>query len=515
MILAKQFIFRLTAIIITTVISLSALAQTPNRPRPSFIPEYEFLNYDQSQTGDYLMATFYIAPSSPYNPNLMILDHDGYLKWYMTRNSGNIGNFNYFPSHNKFTFNHLANASSTGRFITLDNNLNLLDSITTVNGIDPDLHENRLLPNGNWLISGKRDSIVDLSAYTFDGTQGSTATTIIAYVIQEFDTGNNLVFQWNSNDYIHPTETYDLAYGYNPNGFDYCHGNAIEKDTDGHYLVSFRHMNAVYKISAIDGHIIWRLGGKSNDFTFTNDPGFTGQHDIRVLPNGNYTVYDNGNMSGPPKKSRALEYQLDTVNWTATRVWEFDYSPSFFARAMGNHQTTANNLHHINYGLNRNTTLNSILVDDSGTILSETHFRDSVYTYRSYYHEQAINLPQFNITCFDSLGVQYLSAPNGFSNYLWSNDALTQDIVVSDTGYYQVYVNYGSGMLASYPFHVTDLNNPCGSNSINQAFDSSNYGEIEAYYDLSGRLVDDLQSHQIYIVRYRSGLTRKIFFVEE
>ncbi len=516
-----KFLLQRRSIIILSLISclvgsgFNLNAQTPNRPRPSSIVEYEFKNFSTSTSGDYLLAPFSFATINKPKPSLMILDNDGYLKWYMTREDGVLGNFNYFPNENKYTFNHRQSLvpGVPGHFIVLDDNLNLDDSITTTAGIDPDFHENKLLPNGNWLISGKTDSIVDLSAHNFAGTQGSATTSIRAYLIQEFDQNKNLVFQWNSNDFIDPTECYYAHYGYDANDYDYCHGNAIEKDTDGNYLISFRHLNSVYKVSATDGHIIWRLGGKSSDFTFVNDPGFSGQHDIRRLPNGNYTIYDNGNMSGPPKKSRGVEYTLDTVNWTATKVWEFDYSPSFFALAMGNHQTTASDLHFINYGFNRNTSLNTILVDHSNTILSEIHLIDSAQIYRAYYQEQSINLPQFNVQCFDSAGTHYLSAPNGYSNYLWSNDATGQVIPITAIGDYQVYVDYGDGMLASLPFHVSDLSDPCNTNSIWETTRDRSE-EIEAYFDLSGRQINRPEPNQIYIVRYKSGRVEKRFFID-
>jgi hypothetical protein len=58
---------------------------------------------------------------------------------------------------------------------------------------------------------------------------------------------------------------------------------------------------------------MWRFGGKRNQFTYVNDPlgGPSYQHDIRVLPNGNITLMDNGNFH-TPSLSRAVEYHFDT-----------------------------------------------------------------------------------------------------------------------------------------------------------------------------------------------------------
>jgi hypothetical protein len=40
------------------------------------------------------------------------------------------------------------------------------------------------------------------------------------------------------------------------------------------------------------------MGGDNNQFSFVNDPEmpihFSGQHDFRLLPNGHYTMFNNG-----------------------------------------------------------------------------------------------------------------------------------------------------------------------------------------------------------------------------
>ncbi len=63
----------------------------------------------------------------------------------------------------------------------------------------------------------------------------------------------------------------------------------------GIILLSFRHLNEVTKIDSSSGEIIWRLGGKQNQFTFLGDTmPFSAQHDARRIANGNLTLFDNG-----------------------------------------------------------------------------------------------------------------------------------------------------------------------------------------------------------------------------
>jgi hypothetical protein len=169
---------------------------------------------------------------------------------------------------------------------------------------------------------------------------GDPNAEVIGLVIQEIDENKNVVFQWRSWDHFEITDAthnIDLTLP----SIDYVHGNAIEIDTDGNILISSRHMDEITKIDRQTGEIIWRWGGEfceNNQFTFINDPvGFSHQHDIRKLPNGNFTLFDNGNLHDP-QFSRAVEYKLDEVNKTAELVWEYRNNPESYSFAMGSYR---------------------------------------------------------------------------------------------------------------------------------------------------------------------------------
>ena len=122
-------------------------------------------------------------------------------------------------------------------------------------------------------------------------------------------------------------------------GVDWTHANAITIDPwDNNYLVSLRCFCQILKISRTTGDVIWRLGGVSSDFTFvgenpTNSPYyFIGQHNIHGMANGNIMFFDNGSLQGQGSLtgrtySRAVQYQLDETNMTATLVWQYVHSP--------------------------------------------------------------------------------------------------------------------------------------------------------------------------------------------
>lgn len=498
----------LTFLVLLSFLGLGA--QYNNRPVPPELFTYQFTSY--SPVNGYFFTTPFKIGIPPANPNFKspcptILDSAGYVVWYLQNGAANNSDLKYHQDHSKFSFYRSMGGATT--YFVLDINLNIIDSISNTADTESDAHEFQILPNGNYILGAIRDSVMDLSAFTFNGNQGGINTVVEAYVVQEFDSGHNLVFQWNSLDHIHPTETYD-AYGYNVNGFDYCHANSIEQDTDGNLLISFRHLDAVYKIDHVTGNVIWILGGESSSFSYTNDVGHGGQHDARRLANGNISMFDNTNNHAPPHRSRGVEYSLDTINWTATRTWEYIYTPSFFSMAMGSHQKTPDLYHLVNYGLNYRPNPSFALVDDLGTLLAKSLWQDSVMNYRSHFYDLDFNFQRPTISCNND-GIQLeLSAPGGFAAYKWNTGETTQSIFVNSAGTYQVWMNYGDGMMGSFPITITNPATECFSsigeeNEFEKLF-------ITHYYDLLGREILQPSGGNLYIVLY-NDLSKKMIYV--
>jgi hypothetical protein len=223
--------------------------------------------------------------------------------------------------------------------IVLDSTYTVIDVLRAADGYATDEHELQIQPDGHWFVIGIRGEEVDMSQYV-DG--GRTDATVHVGALQAFSPNGELllcVSAWELYD-IRDTEIENLTGG----SFRFPHMNAIDIDEDGHILISSRHMSEVTKIHRETGSIIWRLGGAHSDFTFENDDelnGFRSQHDIRVLGDGHYTVFDNGNLHNPPV-SRAVEYALDTTAMTATLVWQFRDTPDKYTDWMGNAQRLPN-----------------------------------------------------------------------------------------------------------------------------------------------------------------------------
>ncbi len=255
--------------------------------------------------------------------------------------------------------NGLLTYSKYFQFYVMDSSYNIVESFGAGNGYFPDVHELRLLPNGHALFLIYDSQTMDMSLIVPGGQPNATVTGL---VIQELDSARDVVFQWRSWDHMAITDTYQSL---TAASIDYVHGNAIEQDTDGNLLISSRHIAEITKINRQTGDIIWRLGGKNNQFTFvneTNDPPF----------------YYRNNQT--PVYSRGLEYQLDEVAKTATHVWDYPNTPDTFSGAMGNVQTLPNGNRMIGWGSAGLTTE----VKPDGSKAFELAFTSPVVSYRSF-----------------------------------------------------------------------------------------------------------------------------------
>jgi hypothetical protein len=444
-------------LILASVFMNNTFGQIFNRPVPEGFPNYEFRKPGVSSSdGHFLMTPVFPSPESLIR-HMCIVDDAGYLAWFAGDGTAVRTNFEYHSGYGLFSF---ANPSNTIKFFLMDEMMEVIDSVLPANNYLTDIHEFRILENGNYLITGTTITSEDLSGYIFNGVSGGISTPVRSLVIQEFEEGD-LIFDWKSIDHIHP-EAFIDGYNFDSNNFDYVHGNAVEEDSEGNFLVSMRHTDAIYKIDRSTGEVIWVLGGSFNQFDFTNDDGFSGQHDVRVLANGNITLFDNGNNRIAPRFSRVVEYEMNYLDYTATRVWEYTDEYNSYSRAMGSFRVSEDGERIIGFGFCNRPASNFIHLDEQDEIISELLFQDTVVSYRALRSEFDFELNRPVISCSNVNNQVILTAPSGHTSYKWSTGEETQQISVSAPGTYQVWANKGIGMIGSEPFFLTDPTNPCG-----------------------------------------------------
>lgn len=220
-----------------------------------------------------------------------------------------------------------------------------------------DMHEFKLINDGkSALLTQYLRRVYDLCPWELCDGLGY----IQEGAFQEVDVDSGKVlFEWASLDHVDPSESYVdpgtteiSGSGEVPRSpWDYFHINSIDKNEDGDYLISARHVSAVYKISGVDGHVIWRLNGAKSDY-YLDGFSFSFQHDARFISdNKTHTVislFDNGsngfNQTQPHSTGQIIS--LDHQTKVATCLLNLD--PPFIdghahiSKSQGNFQQLPN-----------------------------------------------------------------------------------------------------------------------------------------------------------------------------
>lgn len=265
-----------------------------------------------------------------------------------------------------------------GYFVALDSFYTEVDQFKCGNGYSTDVHELRILPNGHALLLSYDPEPVRMDTIVSGGDPNALVTGLI---IQELDAQKNVVFQWRSWDHFKITDA--VGVNLTAANIDYVHGNALEIEENGDILLSSRHMDEITKIDRETGNILWRWGGKNNQFTFTGDTlPFSHQHAVRRLPNGHITLFDNGNLHSP-QFSRAVEYVLDEKNKTATLTWQYRHTPDIYGGSQGYVQRLEDGSTLIDWGGVSNPPNITYVAPDS-TKIFEVSYLPGVVTYRAY-----------------------------------------------------------------------------------------------------------------------------------
>ncbi|MBN1951349.1 MAG: aryl-sulfate sulfotransferase [Bacteroidales bacterium] len=332
---------------------------------PSDYPFFETAINEGTDTGYLFLANY------ADNPYILILENDGTPYYYQKLEDISID----FKMQQGYITRH-AEGDIHG-FISMDTNYHVVDTFRCDNGYTVDHHDMQLLENGHALLIASETRKIDMSEIVEGGNSNAS---VIATHIQEIDENGNAVLEFNCWDNFDITGATHLDL--TSSQIDYVHANSIAVDADSNLVMSSRNLSECTKINRKTGEIMWRLGGKYNQFEFINEEDTIDyQHDIRPVPGvpGNYTIFDNGNNRG---FSRVVEYQIDTVAMTATKVWEYRPDPDFLSAAMGNAQRLPNGNTLINWASGGYPKAHEIT--PAGEVVYEGNFIESTASYRSF-----------------------------------------------------------------------------------------------------------------------------------
>lgn len=314
----------------------------PFRSRTELLPSK--LNVTTNKKDNVTDWPMFIAPWSPgdikksqtfLGPH--IFSSKGELIWTGYGYFGNaISNFMPFKkndeTHISFYEGNVADVGvGFGTFKLMNNKYEVTDRLGWKQGLLHDFHEFQMTGKDTAAFTTYDSVPHDLSGIDeFDGDNG----WVFENVVTEVNTTNDeVVFQWRSLDHV-PVKDSKMksmlkdAGTASQNPFDYMHMNSINKDEEGNFLLSCRHLWSLYYVHGKTGKLIWSLGSSEggSDWELGEGVEFAYQHDARWVKNPEIigkkkeknvrymTIFDNSQAGGNDNYrdySRGILLKLD------------------------------------------------------------------------------------------------------------------------------------------------------------------------------------------------------------
>jgi len=330
-------------------------------------------------SGDEFLAPY----TGPGQAGPMILDQSGSLVWFkpLPRNTSatnfRVQEYGGKPVLTWWQGDISVHGFGLGEDEIADSTYTDIARVKAGNGLQADLHDFQLTPQGTALITAYHPILCNLSSAGGPADGGVTDS-----VVQEIDVRSGLVmYEWTSLDHVGLAESYEPASrSTTASPFDFFHINSINLDADSSLLISARNTWATYDVDAQTGQIVWRLGGRHSSFTMGPGTRTAWQHDPRELADGSFSIFDNGASPPVHGQSRGIVLSLDTQHRTATLISQITHSPPLVADSQGNLQTLANGDWFVGWGQ---------LPDFSeftagGELLFDAHLPAHTQSYRSF-----------------------------------------------------------------------------------------------------------------------------------
>lgn len=265
----------------------------------------------------------------------VVIDNTGRVVWYHRFTYGAGLSFAAQPNGHYVARPVTENPSGRDPWVEIDVTGGIVRTRGCANELSPRQHDLLIdKAGGHWLLC---DEVRTMDLRSVGGIEDAIVT---GTAVQHLNESGKLVFGWSSFDHFDITdgEPTDRV-GQHVN---WTHGNAIDIDAEGRLLVSFRNLNEITSIDTVSGAVLWRMGGRRNQFTFLNSDAvpFWGQHSIRSATNGEIMLLDN---VGRPEESRAESYVINAVARTATLAGDYGSAPPVWTRTGGSVQRLPGN----------------------------------------------------------------------------------------------------------------------------------------------------------------------------
>lgn len=260
----------------------------------------------------------------------VVIDNTGRVVWYHRFPNGPGLSFMAQPSGRYAARPPTPQLGDVEPWIEIDPLGTITRAMPCARGLQPRLHDLIGLPDGSYWLMCDETRTMDLTA---EG--GVASARVTGTVVQHVGAEGSLLFEWNPFDHFAITDL-DVAERTGAT-VNWTHGNSIDLAPDGNLLVSFRSLGEITKIDTRTGAVVWRLGGRGNQFTFqgTSEPAFVHQHSVRSCAAGEIAILDN---IGNPSESRAERYVLNEAARTARLVHSYAAVPGVVTQIGGSVQ---------------------------------------------------------------------------------------------------------------------------------------------------------------------------------
>ncbi|MGA9284385.1 MAG: arylsulfotransferase family protein [Solirubrobacteraceae bacterium] len=211
---------------------------------------------------------------------------------------------------------------------------------------------------------------------------GPSSAAVTDSLFQEIDLKTHLVRrEWNPLDHVALSQSYASPTGSSQEWpFDYFHLNSIALRHDGSLLISARNTSALYELSPSTGQIVAQIGGKHGTEKLGAGAATAYQHDAEELPNGDFSVFDNGAVPKVHPQSRGLVLSVNPTTKTDTVIDQYVHSGPLSAGSQGNVQALENGNMFIGWGAEPYFSEYT----PTGTLVFDAHLPAKTESYRTY-----------------------------------------------------------------------------------------------------------------------------------
>lgn len=261
---------------------------------PTTLPTFEVEIGDSHGFDGYIFLRQIVSPGSQ-----LMIDSEGAVKWFQVSDTALFRPYtpydkSYVALYSDKVIHEISYAGDT-----------LVELRYGENGFDRKLHHEVVKDKSGNYVSLTREFLpADLAELG-----GEKQDTIKTDGIIVLSNAGEKVWRWSLDDELDPRSFEGIA----KRKRDWGHANALYIDEDGHYLVSWRDFNSIWKINSRTGDVIWKVGHD----TFTESTNhFYKQHGVHRNARNEVVLFDNGDRR---ERGTSRAYAFEEGNPVQTR----------------------------------------------------------------------------------------------------------------------------------------------------------------------------------------------------